>query len=65
MNCKQHSWGKESVVEVISTQKYSYTVETSYSDHVCPGQIDHYKGMIILQKNFYHLIDICIFITWI
>ncbi len=28
------------------------TVETSYSDHVCPGQIDGYKQMIIITDFF-------------
>ena len=27
------------------------TVETAYSDHVCLGQIDHYKWMIIITKR--------------
>ncbi len=49
-------------------------VETSNSDHVCLSQIDHYKQMIIITEfSFcfcishadYHLIEICIFITWI
>ena len=48
------------------------TVETNYSDHVCLGQIDHYKRMIIITEFLFlciipnadfHLIDICIFIT--
>ncbi len=50
------------------------TVETSYSDHIWQGQIDHYKRKIIITEFLkkkkishadYHLIDICIFITWL
>ncbi len=48
-------------------------METSSSDHVCPGQIDHYKQMIIITNYFsfffishadYHLIDINLYIYY-
>ncbi len=28
------------------------TVETAYSDHICPGQIDHSEWMIIITEFF-------------
>lgn len=46
--------------------------ESLHNHHVGLGQIDHYKWMIIIANSIlfifhadYHLIDVCIFLTWI
>ncbi len=62
---------KEFLMTLLMVNKsFTYTVETSYTDHVCPGQIHHYQRMVVFFlflyfSAHYHLTDICIFITWI
>ncbi len=50
------SFGKR----VLAHMRHSSAVETPYSDHLCPGQIDHYK-MIIITDSFYF----CLFLMQI
>ncbi len=40
---------------------FSCTVETAYSDHSCPGQIDHYTQMVIITTFFLFLMQITIY----